>query len=447
MRIVVAGAGDFGLSVAQLLTAENFDVVLVDNNPERVKAVQGAVDCMVLEGNPCTKTLFARSDVAEGDMFIACLPQDEMNMVSCMLAKHYGIPKTVACVREADYMRYEKDFVHEEMKIDLLLNTDYILAKEISKILTASSSLEVENFAGGKVKMFEGRIGEDTPFVNKTLKELALPKDILVALILHDKDVVIPSGETVLSLGDYVYFVGMADSITEFEKNFSTVYTKPQKVLLIGAGRTGRFTAPLLERRGLQVKAIEKNRERCQLLAAELKSGMVLCGDGTNVDLLTEEGVAEADVVVCITDDDKLNLMVALLAKHLGAKRTLVRVDNSDFVDLMGKVGVDEVLSTRSLMAERLLRFVHGADLLHVSVLDDAQAEALELAVGVGSVADGKMVKDLGIPVDALLCAVVRGNDVYIPKGSTVLNADDRLVVLTKNGDVTAIANIFESRN
>lgn len=447
MRIVVAGAGDFGLSVAQLLTAENFDVVLVDNNPERVKAVQGAVDCMVLEGNPCTKTLFARPDVAEGDMFIACLPQDEMNMVSCMLAKHYGIPKTVACVREADYMRYEKDFVHEEMKIDLLLNTDYILAKEISKILTASSSLEVENFAGGRVKMFEGRIAEDSTFVNKTLKELELPQDILAALVLHDKDVIVPNGDTSFTAGDYVYFVGMAESITSFEKNFQMVYSKPKKALLIGAGRTGRFTAPLLERRGLQVKAIEKNRERCQLLAAELKSGIVLCGDGTNVDFLVEEGVAEADVVVCITDDDKLNLMVALLAKHLGAKRTLVRVDNSDFVDLIGKVGVDEVLSTRSLMAERLLRFVHGEDLLHVSVLDDAQAEALELAVGVGSIADGKMVKDLELPTDALLCAVVRGEEVCIPKGKTILNAGDRLVVLTQDGDVTAITGIFESRN
>ena len=447
MRIVVAGAGEFGLSVAQLLTAENFDVVLVDNNHDRVLAVQGAVDCMVLEGNPCTKGLFARPDVAQGDMFIACLPQDEMNMVSCMLAKHYGIPKTVACVREADYMRYEKDFVHEEMKIDLLLNTDYILAKEIAKILTASSSLEVENFAGGKVKMFEGRIAEDSAFANKTLMDLKLPQDILAALVLHDKDVIVPGGETALAAGDYVYFVGMAENITAFEKNFTTVYNRAKKALLIGAGRTGRFTAPLLERRGLQVKVIEKDRERCQLLAAELKSGIVLCGDGTNVDLLTEEGVAEADVVVCITDDDKLNLMVALLAKHLGAKRTLVRVDNSDFVDLISKVGVDEVLSTRSLMAERLLRFVHGEDLLHVSVLDDAQAEALELAVGAGSAADGRMVKDLGMPTDALLCAVVRGDETYIPKGNTVLNAGDRLVVLTKNGDVAAITSIFESRN
>lgn len=284
------------------------------------------------------------------------------------------------------------------------------------------------------------------PFANKTLKDLMLPKDILAALVLHNSKVLVPHGDTVLHEGDYVYFVGTAEAIQEFEKNFSTVYEKPKKVLMIGAGRTGRFAAPMLEHKGLQVKAIEKDEERCQQLAAELKSGVVLCGNGTNVELLKEEGIQEADVVLAVTDDDQLNLTVAMLAKHLGAKRSVVRVANNDFLGMMENLGVDVVLSTRNLMAEELLRFVHRGDVLNVSMLDDAQAEALEIVVSEGSEVADKAVKDLQLTESALLCAVVRDQDAYIPKGDTILNVGDRLVLMTKNEDAVAVTKKFEGR-
>lgn len=446
MRIVVAGAGQFGTNIAQLLAAENFDIVVVDCDKEDIREAQSVVDCLVVEGDACSTGLFQRPDVADADLFIACMGLDERNLVACMLAKHHGIKQTVACVRNADFMRYEQEFVTQVMQIDLLLNTDYVMAKEIRRILTASSSLNVENFAGGKVKMFEGLISGDMPFANKTLKDLMLPKDILAALALHNSKVLVPHGDTVLHEGDYVYFVGTAEAIQEFEKNFSTVYEKPKKVLMIGAGRTGRFAAPMLEHKGLQVKAIEKDEERCQQLAAELKSGMVLCGNGTNVELLKEEGIQEADVVLAVTDDDQLNLTVAMLAKHLGAKRSVVRVANNDFLGMMENLGVDVVLSTRNLMAEELLRFVHRGDVLNVSMLDDAQAEALEIVVSEGSEVAGKAVKDLQLTESALLCAVVRDQDAYIPKGDTILNVGDRLVLMTKNEDAVAVTKKFEGR-
>lgn len=447
MRIVVAGAGEFGLNIAQLLLAEEFDIVVVDNNPDKIKAIQGSLDCLLIEENACNGSLFRRPDVANADMFIGCMDDDELNMVACMFAKHHGIKHTVACVRNADYMRYEKEFINNEMKIDLLLNTDYIVAKEIVRILTASSSLNVETFASGKVKMFEARIAEDSPLANKYLRELDLPRDILAALVLHGQNIFVPRGNDILQANDFVYFVGTSDNIANFEKNFNSVFEKPKRVMMIGAGRTGRFTAPLLERCGMLVKAIEKNEERCQLLAGELKKGIVLCGDGTNIDLLAEEGVAESDVVLAVTDDEKLNLMVALVTKHLGAKRTLVRVDHSEFTDLMGKVGVDMVFSTRSLMAAELLRFIHGGDVLNVSVLDDAQSQAVELIVGEGSEADNKAVRDLNLPAGSLLCAVVRGDEAYIPKGDTVLHKGDRLVLLARNDMASDATQKFESRN
>jgi len=446
MRIVVAGAGDFGLSISKLLAAEDFDVVVVEKDVETAEQVQRSLDCLVLAGDCSSAELYTRQDIRTANLFISCLANDELNIMACMLAKHHGISKTVAFVRNVDYIKYERDFLSEDAKVDYLLNTDYIMSKEISRILTASSSLNVEEFAGGKVKMFEAKIYENSPFINKSLKELNLPDDILVALILHDHDVVVPRGNSIIRKDDYVYFIGLADSIVHFESNFKTIYDKPKHVMMIGAGRTGRFTAPMLEKHGMIVKAIEKDEGRCKLLASDLKRGIVLCGDGTNIDLLNEEGISESDVVLAVTDDDRLNMMVALLAKHLGAKRTLVRVGHDEYIALMQQLGIDVVLSTRSLAMGALLKFVHRGDVLNVSVLEDVNAEALELLVGENSQADGKFVKDLQLPAGALLCAIVGVDGAVIPKGKTQLHKGDRLVLLAQNNIVDEVTIIFEGR-
>lgn len=447
MRIVVAGAGEFGISIAQLLAEEKCDIVVVEADPSRAEMAQRSLDCLVVNKDCAFSETYVQQDIKTADLFIACLESDEKNIVACMLAKYHGIPKTVACVRNVDYVRYEKEIISGSTKVDYLLNTDYIVAKEINKILTASSSLDVDEFAGGKVKMFEAKIPEDSKLLNKPLKDLELPENILITLILHKQKVIVPRGDSVISKGDYVYFVGLADNIAEFAKEFSATYDKPKRVMMIGAGRTGRFTAPMLEKHGMIVKAIEKNEERCQLLAAELEKGLVLCGDGTNMDLLSEEGIADSDVVLAVTDDDRLNLMVALLAKHLGAKRTLVRVAQGNYAELMEKLGVDVVLSTRDLAMAALLKFVHKGNVLNVSMLDDVDGEALEIVVGNNSLADGKCVKDLALPNGALLCAIVGAEGAVIPKGKTQLHGGDRIVLFVQDTAVNEITTIFEERN
>ena len=193
------------------------------------------------------------------------------------------------------------------------------------------------------------------------------------------------------------------------------------------------------------VKVIEKNKERCQMLAAQLEKGLVLCGDGTDIDLLTEEGVAEADVVVCITEDDKLNLLLALLAKHLGAKKTIVRVARNEYIELMEKVGVDVVLSSRLLSAGEVLRFVRKGGIVSVSLLEGAQAEALEIIVAAGSEVEGKALRNIKLPQECLICAIVHNNEAIIPNGDTVLHADDRIILFVKSELVKTTVPMFES--
>ena len=445
MRIVVAGAGKLGYSVAELLADDEFDVVVIENDPKRKDVVQNSLDVLVIEGNACSPTTFRDPDIRNADVLIACTDSDEMNMITCMMAKNNGIKHTVARIRNVDYAINSPEMLNSEMKIDLILNPERITAAEIDHILMTPSALNVDDFAEGKVRMFEAKLKENSPYANIPLKYLKIPNDILVAMLFRKHKMIIPRGNDVLLPGDNVYFVGKQEAILEFEQNFTNTYEKLEKALIIGAGRTGRFLAPMLEKQGLMVKVIEKNKERCQMLASMLEKGLVLCGDGTDIDLLTEEGVSEADVVVCITEDDKLNLLLALLAKHLGAKKTIVRVTRNEYIELMEKVGVDVVLSSRLLSAGEVLRFVRKGGIVSVSLLEGAQAEALEIIVAAGSEVEGKALRNIKLPQECLICAIVHENEAIIPNGDTVLNANDRIILFAKSELVKSTVPMFES--
>ena len=445
MRIVVAGAGKLGYSVAELLADDEFDVVVIENDPKRKDVVQNSLDVLVIEGNACSPTMFRDPDIRNADVLIACTDSDEVNMITCMMAKNNGIKHTVARIRNVDYAINSPEMLNSEMKIDLILNPERITAAEIDHILMTPSALNVDDFAEGKVRMFEAKLKENSPYANIPLKYLKIPNDILVAMLFRKHKMIIPRGNDVLLPGDNVYFVGKQEAILQFEQNFTNTYEKLEKALIIGAGRTGRFLAPMLEKQGLMVKVIEKNKERCQMLAAMLEKGLVLCGDGTDIDLLTEEGVAEADVVVCITEDDKLNLLLALLAKHLGAKKTIVRVARNEYIELMEKVGVDVVLSSRLLSAGEVLRFVRKGGIVSVSLLEGAQAEALEIIIGAGSEVEGNALRNIKLPQECLICAIVHNNEAIIPNGDTVLYANDRIILFAKSELVKSTVPMFES--
>ncbi len=446
MRIVVAGAGKLGYSIAQLLAEDQFDVVVIEVDPKRKEVVQNSLDVLVIEGSACSPIMFADPDIRDADVLIACTDSDEVNMITCMMAKKNGIKHTVARIRNVEYAVHASKMLNDEMQIDLILNPERITAAEIDHILMTPSALNVDEFADGKVRMFEAKIKENSPYTNIPLKELGIPKDILVAMLFRKHKMIIPRGDDLLLPGDNVYFVGRHDVIRGFENNFSNTYEKIKRALIIGAGRTGRFLAPMLEKQGLFVKVIEKDKERCQMLSAKLNKGLVLCGDGTDIDLLMEEGASEADVVICITEDDKLNLLLALLAKHLGAKKTIVRVARNEYIELMEKVGVDVVLSSRLLSAGEVLRFVRKGGIVSVSLLEGAQAEALEIIVGKHSAVDNKALREIDFPKESLICAIVRNGEAYIPNGDTVLLANDRIILFIKSEFAKSTVPLFEGR-
>lgn len=364
-------------------------------------------------------------------------------MLACMVAKRAGVARTVARVRSPEYVQKDQALFREWMGIDLLINPEMVTALEILQILKTPAALDVEEFAEGLVRLLEVKLRQDSPLSNIPLKKLTLPANILVVGILRQDKMIIPMGDDVLLPGDHVFFIGEHDSIVDFEGQFANKRSKVERVFIVGAGRVGRNLALLLEQNGISVKIIDNDSERCDMTACMLNKSIVLRGDGTDIDLLKQEGVGEADAIVCLTNDDKLNLLVALLAKRLGAKKSFVRVGRSEYASIMEQVGVDVALSPQFLTVGVILRFIRKGDVVAVMLFDGAKAEAMEVIVPSDSKITGKSLASITMPPQSLIGMVVRGGKALIPDGNLILKEGDRAIIFTLPDTAQEVSALF----
>ena len=445
MKVVIVGAGKLGYTIAELLSGEQMSVTVIDREEDRLTALKNNLDVLTIVANGASPITMDDPDVNGADVFIAVTAIDEVNMVACILAKKHGIKHTIARIRDMQFLSEAKDYLKKNFDIDLMLNPEMIAAHEIYRILMTPAALDVDEFAGGKVKLFEVKIRKDSQYVDIPFKKLRLPEGVLAGLIFRDREMIIPHGDDSLKVRDNAYFIGFPNEIEKFSKNFvQRDSRKLERVMIIGAGRISRTLAVMLINAGVNVKVIEKDRERCEDIA-QLLSGdsIAIYGDCTNVDLLAQEGVASADVVVCLTEDDKLNLMIALLAKHLGAKKTVVRVYRTEYADLIEQVGIDVVISARLLSASEVLAFVRRGGVVSVSILEGARAEAVEVIVQKGARVAGKKLMDVKLPKSCLVCAYVRKNKAQIPNGHTILLPGDRTILFCLRGAAQEVMTWF----
>jgi len=447
LRIVIVGAGQLGYSIAELLSREQFDVVVVDRDGSQLEAVKNTLDVLTITANGASPITMNDPDIKGADILIAVTDSDEVNMVACILAKKHEIQHTVARIRDMQFMSEAKEYLKKNFDIDLMLNPELITASEINRILMTPAALDVEDFAHGKIRLFETKVHKKSPLVRVPFKDLRLPPGVLAGMIFRDHRMIIPHGDDCLLPHDNAYFIGIPEELEKFSKSFvQRDARKLHRVLIIGAGRAGRALAPMLDAQGVQVKIIDKDRERCRMVAAQMKDGLAICGDGTDLDLLSEEGIGDADVVVCLTEDDKLNLMLALLARHMSGNkaRTVVRVSRNEYVDLMEKVGVNIVLSARLLSAAEVLAFARRGGVVSVSLLEGAKAEAVEVIVQKGAPVAGIKLMEANLPRECLVCAYVRGEDAMIPNGHTVLQPGDRAILFIQTKFAPEVMKYFK---
>ena len=430
MRAVIIGAGKIGYNIAETLSNEGHDVYVIEKDEERKQIVEENLDVQVMMGNGADSRLLESIDIEGADLLIAVTENDELNMMACMLAGQYGVKKTVARVRKPEYDRNNKLASNPALNIDLMINPERVAAAEIAKIISVPEAVDVNYYAKGKITLLELLIESGNSSIGYALKDLRGKHQFLVAAIYRDGNLIIPRGDDKILQGDRVFLIGRTDQMREVEKVLGFQRRTIRSVMLMGGSRVAFYLAQLLEKRGLEVKIIEKDYKHCKYLAGQLDEAIILNGDGSDIDLLQDEGVQDTDLFVALTEDDKLNILVSLMAKRLGAKKIIAQVRRSDYMPLIEAVGIDIAISPRLLTAEAVLRFVRNSEFLSLSVLEKGSAEVYEIIVNAHMKRIiNKPIKDLGLPKGILIGALFRNNDAVIPSGNDVLMPGDRIII------------------
>ncbi len=443
MRIIIIGAGKVGYNIGQILSNESHDVVIIEKNEERYKLIQENLDVQAINGNGANSEILEEADVRNADLLIAVTEYDELNMIACILAREYGVPKTIARVRNPEYADNNLLTKNPILGIDLIINPEKVTAREISQLIDVPEALDVEYYADEKIQLLELVIPENAPIVNKHLKDLNIPYRFIIVALLRKEKMIIPRGNDIIKENDIIFLLAKTADMVHIEKFMGKERTKTKNVMILGGGRIGYYLAKILETKKMGVKIIEKDLQRCRELSKKLDSTLVLHGDGSDIDLLKEEGAGEVDAFVALTEDDKLNLLVSLLAKHLGVKKTIAQIRRSDYVPLMERIGIDVAVSPRLLTASAILKFIRKGRIISISLINGDKAEMIELVVPDKSKIVNKHLRDLSFPEGAIIGSIYRGDDVFIPSGNDYIVPGDRVVVFALPKAVHKVETFF----
>ncbi len=445
MKITVIGAGKVGMEITRRLYEEGHDLVLIEKDENKLDRIQGRLDVLAIRGSGSSAKVLKSPDVAGSDLMVAVTNSDEVNMIACMTAKKLGVAKTIARVRDPDYV-HESAISKEDLGLDLVINPEYAAAMDIHRFLTVALPVHTEPFANGKIQLVDIIVDESMKnFSNKKLKHIDLPSSSLVVAISRRGEMVIPGGDDVILPGDTIYIMSHSAGIKKICSRIKMKKQKVHSVLILGGGRIGYYLADRLSHTGMRIKIIERDKQRCQELAERLPGVLVLYGDGSEVDMLKREGLKETDGFVAVTGIDEENLLLALLAKQIGAKRVVAKVGRPGYAPLVEQLGVDAAISPRLIVVSEILRFIRGGRLLSLCLLLDGQAEVFEMIVPPGARVIGKPLYAAGLPKGVIIGAIMRSDKTIIPGGFDVILEGDRMVVFSLGYNINAVESLFKN--
>lgn len=444
MKIIVIGAGEVGYHIAKSLYLEN-DLVIIDEDEDACLRVD-EFDVQVIQGNGANAAILEKVLIG-ADLLVAVTGDDEVNIVSCMAAKLIKESnksfKTMARVSNPDYID-RPVAKRTQVGIDVMVCPELALASEVAGILSIPSAIDSESFADGKVKMMEFVVKGNSNIAGKHLRDIDLLDCCIVSALFRGSQLIIPHGEDIIQAGDHIVIIGKADAMKNISSFFGEINKSRSRVMIIGGGVVGFYLAQLLQNTHLDVKIIERDRQRSEMIADNLQKALVLRGDGSDLNLLKEEGVDEMDVVISVTDSDEKNLLCSLMAKQLGAKKVIVRADHFDYVPLFEMVGVDRAVSPREATVNEVLKLTMGTGIEALTTIECEKAEIIEYTVSHKSRVAGKLLKDVNFPDDSLVSMVVHGGVTIIPRGNYRIRQGDHLLVFSLPSAHQAVEKLFK---
>lgn len=444
MKIIIYGASEFGYLIANEFYQQH-DVVVIDLEENKTDEFD-KLDISYISGNAADIKVLRQANAKSEDVFIACTSDDEANIVACGVAKRLAKVKTICFVTKEEYKRTFaalRDITDAPVAttIDSVIWPEELLTEEIFRIITVAKALDVENFAHGRAKLLEYKIEKNSVLVDKKVRDCEFPSETLIVGLTRGGELFVPYGETVLKEDDKAIFMGSSHSLDILAGKFFHDKDVNRTVTIIGGGNVGLMLAKDLEKLKFKVKIIEKNAKRCELLSETLENSLVLNGDGTNLELLNEEDIAESDVLISVTNNDEKNLLCSLLAKQLGVKRVIARVAKLFNIPLFEQVGIDIAVSSKFSALHEVKNQFNENNIGILATVEQGKGEVLDIVISENF--EAKKLMEIKLPTRAVIGIINRKKRVIIPKGDTLIMPNDEIIVFTRNEDAQNIRDFF----
>ncbi len=442
MHVVIVGAGEVGTTIAENLASEH-DVVIVDIDERRADQMKYDLDVLTLAGDGTDSETLRSARIEETDMFIACTDDDRTNLVACGTAKTFGDAFTIARTKRIQYLRtWER--TQQAFGVNFLVCTDLLSAENIVRVIGLPSAVDVDPFAGGLIQMAEFEIDEESPIAGQTVAEADRFESLTFAGLFRGGEMILARGDTVIEVDDRAVVIGSPESVQLFAADVAPEATpdRADEIVIVGGSEIGYHTARLLEERKLSPRIIENDHERARWLAEQLPNTLVMEHDATDTEFLAREHVDEADIVVASLESDEKNLLVSVLAKRMGVDRVVAVVESGDYVALFEEIGIDVAINPRGVTAEEILRYSYDTVAENLAVLENDQAEVLELELSDSSELVGRSIQELVDEIDAqfVIGAITRNRTLVTPRGDTELQPGDHVVVFVETSFASKLA-------
>ena len=450
MRAIVIGAGEVGFDVARMLSIEQNDVVVIDRDADAARAVRDRLDVMTIVGNGTSADVLEEAGVRKVDMLIAVTALDEVNIIACMLADRLGVRTTIARVRSNELTRTRSVLKTSDFGIGLVIHPEESAANEVVRLIRRASATDVLPLADGRLVLMGIRLDPGSPVIGTSLRDLAEEHGRVrfrVMGISRGIRTILPGGYDTLQKNDQVFLL----SRPKYLGYLSGVLGKSEKrmhhVMILGGTQVGSKVAlQLASEKNKQVKLVEPNRARAELLAEELRNVLVIHGDSTDIDLLVQEGLGEMDAFVAVTNDEESNLVTCLMAKHLGVAKTVALLSKGAYIPISHSIGLDAAVSKKLAVSREILRFLRGQHVKSVATIPGLDAEIIEIEAAPRSYVTTRPVSELSLPSGVLIGAVTSKGRVDVAAGDTRIDAGDRAIVFAIPSLVDEIERKFDSR-
>ncbi|HKK86033.1 MAG TPA: Trk system potassium transporter TrkA [Roseovarius sp.] len=452
MKVIICGAGQVGWQIARHLSGEKNDVTVVDNNPDLVRRATDTLDVQGLAGFASYPDILDRAGARDADMIIAATYSDEVNMVTCQVAHSvFAIPRKIARLRSQSYLDaiYSDLYRRDHMPIDVVISPEREVAEAALQRLAAPAAFDTEQFLGGRAQLMGLRLNEECPVVNTPLRQLSDLFSTLRVVVLgirREGRLFAPEAGDQLFVGDEAYVFAPRDDIPRTLEVFGKQQDKQERLVIVGGGNIGLAVAQSLEehRTGTRTKMIERDRRCAERAADALERTIVLNGDGLETSLLNEAGIARADAVLCVTDDDKTNMLAAVRAKAAGCPYAIALINDPTLAALMEPLGIDAFINPRATTVSSILRHIRHGRVKSVYSIGDAEAEVIEAEIMSTSSIAGKAIRDIDFPEGVLVGAVRKGDEIRKPSGGLKIEAGDVVVLFALAADVGRVEQLLQ---